>query len=174
MNWHLVLQLIRVFAPLSFVTVGGGGSIVAEVERQSVDVHHWLTPAQFLDSFAIARAAPGPGTLLVALIGFHVYGVVGAVVAALAVFIPASIVLYLLARLWRHYRDATWTRAVERGLAPIAAGLILASVLSVLRIAEGGILAWIVAGCSFVALRWLRVNPFLLLAIGGALFAVAL
>lgn len=172
MIWHLIVQLIRVFAPLSFVTIGGGASILADVERQSVNVHHWVTPAQFLDLFAISRAAPGPGSLLVALIGFQVGGVAGALAASLAVFVPASILLYLLARLWRHYREATWMHAIERGLAPVAAGLVLAGVLSVLRIAEGGIMAWLVAALAFVALRTLRANPFLLLACGGLVFAV--
>jgi len=173
MNWPLILLLVRVFAPLSFVTIGGGASILADVERQSVNVHHWVTPAQFLDLFAISRAAPGPGSLLVALIGFRVDGVVGALTAALAVFLPASVLLFLVARVWRHYRGSTWMQAVERGLAPVAAGLVLAGVLSVLRIAEGGIMAWLVAVFAFIALRWLRANPFVLLACGGLIFAVA-
>lgn len=172
MNWTLILVLLRVFTPLSFVTIGGGASIIADLERQSVSVHHWLTPGQFLDLFALSRAAPGPGSLLVALIGFRVDGVVGALVAALAVFVPTSLVLYVLAHVWRYYRDATWQHAIERGLAPVAAGLILAGVYSVLRIAEGGIMAWVVAIAAFVALRWLRANPFALLAVGGAIFAI--
>ncbi len=162
----------RVITPLSFVTIGGGASIIADLERQSVTVHHWLTASQFLDLFAISRAAPGPGSLLVSLIGFHVDGVIGAIVASLAIFVPTSLILYVLARIWRHYRDASWQHAVERGLAPVAAGLILAGVYSIFRIAEGGIMAWIVAIGAFVALRWLRANPFALLALGGVIFAI--
>lgn len=171
-NPQLLITLVQVFAPLSFVTIGGGASIIADVERQSVSVHHWMNAGQFLDMFAISRAAPGPGSLLVALIGFRVDGVLGAIVAALAVFIPTSIVLWVLARVWRRYRDAEWQHAVEQGLAPVAAGLVLAGVFSILKIAEGGIMAWAVAIGAFVALRWLRANPFLLLGVGGAIFAV--
>jgi len=172
MNPQILLVLVRVFAPLSFVTIGGGASIIADVERQAVSVHHWMTAGQFLDSFAISRAAPGPGSLLVALVGFQVDGVAGALVASLAVFVPTSLVLWVLARVWRRYRDAQWQRAVEQGLAPVAAGLILAGVFSIFKIAEGGIMAWVVAVTAFVALRWLRANPFLLLGCGGAIFAL--
>jgi chromate transporter len=172
MNWPLLLLLMRVITPLSFVTIGGGASIVAELERQSVTVHHWMTAGQFLDMFAISRASPGPGSLLVALIGFHVAGISGAIVASLAIFVPTSLILYVLARIWRHYRDASWQQAIERGLAPVAAGLILAGIYSILRIAEGGIMAWVVAIAAFVALRWLRANPFMLMAMGGVIFAI--
>ncbi len=172
MIWPLIWLLLRVITPLSFVTIGGGASIIADLERQSVTVHHWLTTSQFLDLFAISRAAPGPGSLLVSLIGFRVDGVVGAIVASLAIFVPTSLILYVLAHVWRYYRDASWQHAVERGLAPVAAGLILAGVYSILRIAEGGIMAWIVAIAAFVALRWLRANPFALLALGGVIFAI--
>jgi chromate transporter len=172
MSWPLIWLLLRVIVPLSFVTIGGGASIIADLERQSVTVHHWLTTSQFLDLFAISRAAPGPGSLLVSLVGFNVDGVIGAIVASLAIFVPTSLVLYVLACIWRHYRDASWQHAVERGLSPVAAGLILAGVYSIFRIAEGGIMAWIVAIAAFVALRWLRANPFALLALGGVIFAV--
>ena len=64
-----LIALFSVFAPLSIVTVGGGQGIIAEVQRQVVDVHHWMTHAQFLSDFAIARLAPGPGSLLATLIG---------------------------------------------------------------------------------------------------------
>lgn len=32
----VLLQLMRVFAPLSFLTIGGGQSIIPEIHRQSV------------------------------------------------------------------------------------------------------------------------------------------
>jgi len=172
MSWPLISLLLRVIVPLSFVTIGGGASIIADLERQSVSVNHWMTAGQFLDLFAISRAAPGPGSLLVSLIGFQVDGIVGAIVASLAIFVPTSAILYVLARIWRHYRDANWQQAVERGLAPVAAGLILAGVYSIFRIAEGGIMAWIVAIAAFAALRWLRFNPLALMALGGAIFAI--
>ena len=61
-----LLALFLVFAPLSLVSIGGGTSIFAEMQRQTVSVHGWLTDAQFTDLFAISRAAPGPGSLICA------------------------------------------------------------------------------------------------------------
>jgi len=75
------LALAGVFGPLSFATIGGGIAIVADAQRQIVDVHHWMTAAQFVDNFAISRVTPGPGSLLATLIGWQVAGFCGALAA---------------------------------------------------------------------------------------------
>jgi len=169
-----LLALLVTFAPLSLASIGGGLSILSDIQHQSVDVHHWLTQAQFLDDFGISRAAPGPNTLIVTLIGWQVAGWAGAAVASVAIFVPSSVLVYGLARLWRRYRGAPWQAKIERGLAPIAAGLILAGALNVLRTAEGGWLAWAVAGASTLALlRFQRLSPFALLGLGALVFAAA-
>jgi chromate transporter len=63
---------------------------------------------------------------------------------------------------------------VETGLAPIAAGLVLAGAVSILRSEPGGLLAWTTA-LSIAAVRmWLPVlHPLWLLSIGALVFAVA-
>ncbi|KGM30112.1 chromate transporter, partial [Inquilinus limosus] len=73
-------------------------------------------------------------------------------------------------RLWARYRGAPWQRAVETGLAPVAAGMVLAASFSLLQAAEGGVLAWAMAGISCLSLLFTRVSPFLLLGAGAVLF----
>lgn len=167
------LNLLRAFVPLSFLTIGGGQSIVADIHRQSVGVYGWMTDAQFLDLFALSRLTPGPGSLLVAMIGWKAAGVVGVLVASFAIFVPASLLIYGLARLWGHYRDATWPRAVETGLVPVAAGMVLAGGCTILRAADGGVLAWVAAGVSTAALLFTRINPFIVLGLCGAVYLLA-
>src|ERR1044071_819651 len=89
-----LLGLIVVFAPLSLLSFGGGQAIMADVQYQTVDVHGWLTNAEFTDLFAVSRAAPGPSTLIAALIGWQVASLPGAIVGTLAMYVPSSLVLY--------------------------------------------------------------------------------
>ncbi|SDP38972.1 chromate transporter [Rhodoferax sp. OV413] len=170
MNLRLMGDLLAVFVPLSFLTVGGGQSIVADIHRQAVGVHGWMSDAQFLDLFALSRITPGPGSLLVTLVGWQVAGVGGALAASAAIFLPSSVLVFGLAHVWSRYRTRTLVRAIEAGLAPVAAGMILAASCTVLRAAEGGVWAWSVAALSTLALMWTRINPLLLLALGGLLF----
>ncbi|ETR78751.1 chromate transporter [Afipia sp. P52-10] len=166
----LLTSLLLIFVPLSFVTIGGGQTIVADVHRQVVDVHHWMTASQFLDLFAISRMAPGPGSLLVTLIGWQVSGLAGAIVATFAIFTPTAIMTFCIARIWQRTRGARWQVIVEAGLRPIAVGTILASVYVLLQALDGGWLAKAIALASTAILLATPVNPLLLLFGGGLTF----
>jgi chromate transporter len=168
---RLLLEIFIVFAPLSLATIGGGQTIVADIQRQVVDVHHWMTAAQFIDAFAISRMAPGPGSLLVTLIGWQVAGLPGAVVATVAIFGPTLIVIYIVARLWAKYRGAQWQIAIEAGLRPVAAGMILAASYVLLQSLEGGLLALAIALASTAILMATRANAMILLCAGAVAFA---
>jgi chromate transporter len=169
-----LLALVFVFVPLSLLSIGGGAAILADIEHQAVTIHGWTTQREFADLFAISRAAPGPGTMLSALIGWKVAGWAGAVTATLALYAPSSLLAYGASRLWGRWRGSSWHDAVERGLAPIAAGLVLSGGLAVLQVAPGGPAVWVAAITSTVVLlRWPNLNPLLLLLAGGALFGLA-
>jgi chromate transporter len=169
----LLLALVAVFAPLSLATIGGGQAVVADIQRQVVGVHHWMTAAQFLDAFAISRMAPGPGSLLVTLIGWHVAGLWGAIVATLAIYMPTAFLIYGVAHLWKRYQGARWQAALEQGLRPVAAGMILAAVYVLFRSLDGGWSARVIALVSTGTLMTSRMNPLLLIACGAAVFIVA-
>ena len=165
------LTLILVFVPFSFVSIGGGASIIAGVQHQAVNVHQWVTAREFIDLFALARGAPGPGSMLITLIGWKVAGLPGAFVATAALFIPSSVLCYVLARVWNAHRGKTWHKALETGLAPVGTGLILAGAIAILRLSGGTAAAWIVAGGAAVILGFRpRLHPLLLLTAGGAIF----
>src|ERR1700745_4301 len=129
-----LLALVLVFVPLSLLSIGGGASLLADMEHQSVSVHGWGTARECGDLFAVSRAARGPGTMLAALIGWKAAGWAGAVAATVALYLPSSLLVYRAARLWGRWRGSAWHSAVERGLAPIAAGLILSGGIAVLRV----------------------------------------
>jgi len=173
-DFRTLLALVCVFVPLSLLSIGGGASLLADMEHQSVTVHGWTTARDFADLFAISRAAPGPGTMLSALIGWEAAGWAGAVTATIALYLPSSLLVYGAARLWGRWRGSIWHAAVERGLAPIAAGLILSGGIAVLRVSPGGAAVWMAAVAAMVLLlRWPRLHPLVLFAAGGAGFGLA-
>jgi chromate transporter len=169
-----LLALALVFAPLSLLSIGGGASLLAEIEHQSVGVHAWTTQREFADLFAISRAAPGPGTLLSTLIGWKVAGLPGALTATVALYLPSSLLVFGTARLWHRWRGSVWHSAVERGLAPIAAGLILAGGIAVMRVSPGGPAVWVAAALSTGLILWHpRLHPLVLFFSCGLVFALA-
>jgi chromate transporter len=168
MPWSLLV----VFVPFSLVSIGGGTSIIAGIQHQVVDVRHWVTAREFIDLFAVSRVSPGPGSMLTTLIGWHMAGWTGALLATLGLFLPSSLLCYGVVRVWNRYRGKRWHTALEEGLAPIGTGLILAGIVTVLRLG-GGWLGWVLALGSALMLSWLpRLHPLLLFA-GAALVFIA-
>ena len=168
-----LLGLLIVFVPLSLLSIGGGPSILAGIAN-AVETRHWMSQRDFLDLFAIARAAPGPGVLLATLVGWKVAGIAGAVVASLALFLPSSVLYYAIARRWSAHRGKPWHDALERGLKPVAAGLILAGSLVIMRASGGDYALWAIAAASTAVLLWRpKLNPLWVLGAGGLVSVVA-
>lgn len=171
MNERL-LGLVLVFVPLSLLSFGGGQAIIADMQHQTVAVHGWLTDAQFVDLFALSRAAPGPTTLIAALIGWQVAGIAGALAAALAIYVPSSIVVYAATRWWHRRSGSAWREALERGLAPVAVGLIFAGAYTVTVAAKLDWLGFATLAIALVLLLATRISAYGLMAAAAALFTV--
>jgi chromate transporter len=108
------------FLRLSFLAVGGGIGVVPEMQRQVVGIHGWLTARQFVDGYALSQITPGPGMLVTAFIGYRVQGLLGASVAMAAMFLPTSLLTWIVAHRWERIQGRPWPQAVERALAPLA------------------------------------------------------
>jgi chromate transporter len=166
-------SLALLFGRLSLLAVGGVNSTVPQIARDVVTNRHWLTPAQFVQLYAISNAAPGPNVMISTVIGAHMAGIAGGVVATLAMVLPAGILVMIVSKIWDRYREARWRRIVQVALLPITAGLILAAAGVLVRQSDTGALtAAITLICA--ALSWRsRLHPLWLLG-GGALLGLIL
>jgi chromate transport protein ChrA len=70
-----LIALGLVFAPLSLLSFGGGNAVLADIAQQAIHVQGWTSEREFADLFALSRAAPGPGSMLAALIGWKAAGI---------------------------------------------------------------------------------------------------
>jgi chromate transporter len=167
--WGLAL----VFVPLSLASIGGGISVLPAIQRQAVDVHTWMTAREFVEFFAVSRLAPGPGSMLVTLIGWKVAGWSGALLATLAMFVPASLLCLFVSRIWAKHRGKAWHALLEEGLAPIGSGLILAGAIILFQVAGAGLASLAVAVATAVlTLVRPRIPPAVPLFGAAGLFAL--
>ena len=174
MNVGTLLQLIVVFGSLSLLSFGGTSTVLPEMHRQAVTVHHWLTDLQFASVFAISQASPGPSSLIVSLIGLKAAGWVGVLVATVAMFLPSAVLTFAASLAWERFRDAKWRIAAEKGLAPITVGLLLASGLVITRAADHGWSAFMLTGATTILLVTTRVNPLFVMVAAGILSGLGL
>jgi len=163
------MRLFLIFSLLSLMAVGGGNGVIPEMQRQVVDLNHWLGSREFVALIGIAQAAPGPNTLIATLIGWRLAGFPGALVCSLGMFLPSSLLAFSVSRAWQRADGTRWRLAVERGLAPITIGLVLASGWLLTRAASTGWRSIALAlGVAVIVLRT-RLNPLWLLALGAVM-----
>lgn len=171
----ILADLVLTFGVLSLVAFGGMPAVMPEMQRLVVDVKGWTTAAEFIQLFAIAQAAPGPNVLIVSLIGWKAAGLWGSIVALLAVCAPAAVLAWWIAGLWERFKESPWRVAIQRAIAPLVVGLILAGGYVLCTPAEGpDWRLWVIAAASAAAYLTLTVNPLWILAAGGTIGAFLL
>lgn len=170
----ILVQIAARFTLLSLLSFGGVNVVLPDAHRFIVDTQHWLTDQQFADFFAIAQAAPGPNFLMFALIGWQVAGFFGAVVATLAISVPAGTVAFLVGGLWHRFRNAPWRRAIQIGLAPITIGLVFSSAFVLSSAADHDWLTFAITAATAIIALGTDINPLWLFLAAGliGLFAM--
>ena len=123
----ILASLLAHFSALSLLAIGGASSTLPDMHRYVVEVHHWLTSAQFATLYALAQVAPGPNVMYIPLLGWQVAGWAGVAATTLPLLVPAGTLTLLVGRLDARHPQAALGRALRRGLTPITLGLMLAS-----------------------------------------------
>lgn len=167
MNAGILVALASIFAELSLLAFGGANSVLPEMQRQVVDVRHWVSASDFSALFALAQTAPGPNMMIVTLIGWRVASWPGALVATIGLCLPSSILAGVMVTIWGRFRDAPWREVIQAGLVPVTAGLIAASAALIVVTADRD---WKLAGITVLVAglhAMTRLHPLWLLAIGA-------
>ena len=165
----VLVTLALIFAELSLLAFGGGNTILPEMQRQVVEVHHWMPASEFSALFALAQAAPGPNLMVVTLVGWHVAGWAGMLVTSVAKFGPSSIVTILALHAWERFKDRPWRRKVQAGLVPVTAGLATASAIVITHASAASWSLMLIAALVAIATTTTRIHPLLALAAGAAI-----
>jgi len=158
------------FAKAGALVFGSGLAIVPFLHGGTVVEMHWLTERQFLDAVAVSMITPGPVVITVAFIGYLVAGPLGAIAAAIGVFLPAYLMVVLVAGWFQRVAQNRALRAAVDGVTAAATGAIVgaAIVLGRRAIVDGPTLFMFAAALAVVL--WVRKvpEPVLLLAAGVA------
>jgi chromate transporter len=164
-----VFALALTFAVMSLFAVGGANSAIPEMHRVAVDVNHWLTDKQFTDVYAIAQLSPGPNVLIVTLIGYSVAGLLGALVATVAMCVPTAVLALIVSRFLTRASEARWPGIVQAALVPLSIGLMGASGFILARTSDRTIVAVLVTVGAAVLASVTKLNPLWMLVAGGCL-----
>lgn len=122
-------QILAFFAKAAVVVFGSGLAVVPFLHGGAVGHYGWLTERQFLDAVAVSMITPGPVVITVAFIGYLVAGPVGALVAAIGMFLPTYLAVVLAAPSFHRVMASRHLKAAVDGVTAAATGAIAGAVV---------------------------------------------
>ena len=126
----VLLQLFLSYLKIGFFGFGGGYAMLSLIHSEVVVRNGWLTNGEFSDIVAISQMTPGPIAINSATyIGYEVAGVLGSVVATVAVCLPALTIMMLITRFFLRLRDNRYVQGVVMGMRPVVVGMIASAAL---------------------------------------------
>ena len=161
----LLGRILAFFTYAGAFVFGSGLAIVPFLYGGLVKEHGWLTDQQFLDAVAVALITPGPVVITTGFIGFLLAGLPGAVVAAVATFLPAYFLTIIPAPYFRKYGRQPSVAAFVDGVTAAAIGAISGAVVVLGRRSVVDVPTALIALASvFVLWKWRVPEPLLILA----------
>jgi chromate transporter len=120
-----LIQFFLLFSKIGLSSFGGGVSVW--MHRALVERRGWLSESEFSAALALARIMPGVNIVnLAVLIGHRLMGLAGAVAGVMGLLVGPSLVVIVLAILYRQFAGSIILDTALQGLAASAAGLLIA------------------------------------------------
>jgi chromate transporter len=158
----LLFLLFAEFFKTGLFSIGGGLATLPFLYRMA-DVYDWMSYTDIANMLAVSESTPGPiGINMATYTGFNCAGVIGSVTATLGLVCPSIIVIVIIARILRSFKENAVVKAVFSGLRPAATGLIGAACFAVLRVA----LVQDAAELWYDFLKWRECILFLVIFLG--------
>ena len=142
---QVVLALCRVGA----MTFGGGYTLIPVFQQEIVDHQHWMSGRQFLDGIALGQMTPGPVMTTGAFVGYHLSGIIGAVLGTVAIYLAGWLSVLLTAPWYSRLCNLGWLRKMEHGIAAGFLGMLLATTV---RLSAQAVVGWWTGAFALAAL----------------------
>ncbi len=118
--FHLAVLIARI----DLVSFGGGFASIPLMFHEIVDVRAWLDAQTYLNGIALGQFTPGPIVITATFVGFMTKGLLGAVVATIAVFLPSFVLLVGVAPWFDRVRHSPWVSHAVGGILCSFVGLL--------------------------------------------------
>lgn len=132
-------ELFPTFFQIGIFAFGGGFATIPLIQHIVVDQHQWISMVEFKDGIALGQITPGPVFITATFIGYAVYGLFGAFIATLSIFIPSIILMVLLSKFHGSIKHLKSVQVIVKGFRTGFIGLLLAVTL---QFAFGSLISW--------------------------------
>jgi chromate transporter len=154
-----LVDIALFFFGVGAFTFGGGLSMLAFMQDQVVNQLHWLSNREFLDGLALGQLTPGPILMVAAFVGYKLSGITGALVAALAIFLPSFVLMLSILPWMARSKEWRWMKAALKGIGPAVVGLLIVSLTQMLPAAVTDVFTGLLMVAAVAGLMIWRTGP---------------
>lgn len=161
--------LFSTFFKIGAVLYGSGYVLLAFLRADFVERLHWLTDQQVLDAFVIGQLTPGPLFTTATAIGYMLGGASGAVLATVAIFLPAFLFVSISAPFLARLRAVPTLKNFLEGVSLASLGIMGFACWKLGRVVFVSPLSLGLTAASLAVLLLLRINPTWLIVAGAVI-----
>lgn len=147
--------------------VFGGGHVVLPLLEGAFVGGKMISADDFITGYALAQAVPGPLFTFASYIGTVMSGWLGAIVATLAIFLPAFLLLVGVLPFWERVQNNMHMRKVLKGVSAGVVGILVAAFYDpILTSAMHTRIDFVFAAILFVLLAYCKVPSWAIVILG--------
>jgi chromate transporter len=117
----------ELFLGFNKIALSGFGGVMSWARRTVVEERGWLSSEEFTSLFGLCQFMPGPNTLNLAVcVGARFQGATGALVSLCGLLSLPFLIVISFGALYGEFGELPMVQSMLRGIAAVAAGLMLA------------------------------------------------
>lgn len=123
----IYLELFFSFIKIGLFSFGGGYAMIPLIQKE-IELHGWISQAEFVDIIAIAEMTPGPIAVNSAtFVGYKTAGLLGSVATTIGVALPSLILILAVSQFFFKIQKKPVNIMMFYGIRPVITGLIAAA-----------------------------------------------
>ena len=172
----IYLYLFITFFKIGLFGFGGGAAMLSLIQFEVVEHYGWITVSEFTNMVAVSQITPGPiGINCATYAGYLATGnAFGSAIATFALVLPSFIIMMLLITFMAKMKNNKRIESVMALLRPTVIGLIAAAALLLITEESFGVgyrdwTAWLILIAAFIATKWLKISPIVMILCAAVL-----
>lgn len=167
---QIYVLLFFSFLKIGLFSFGGGYAMIPLLEKEVVRVQGWLTFAEMVDVIALSQMTPGPIAInLATFVGYKIQGIWGSTAATLGVITPSFIIVLLISKFYFKFKQSQRIEGMFKGIRPMVVALIGAAAYFIAGTSISDYKSIILMIITFVAIKYAKLEPILIIFLVGVL-----
>ncbi|MGV2794845.1 chromate transporter, partial [Clostridium perfringens] len=126
-----ILEMFISFFKIGAFTFGGGYAMIPLIEEEVVKNKKWIEKEEFIDILVVSQSLPGALAVNCSIfLGYKIGGVIGGIMALLAVVLPSFLIIIIIAAFFMQFRDNYYVNAAFKGITAAVPMLVLVGAVS--------------------------------------------